>query len=508
MASNISSHESEVETDSVDFNRMSEDKENISDLNRKKTITGKERKAKWRASLSEKKMEEERLKDRERKRLKRSKEKLCPLAVLHRREQDRKRQQKHREKKRGLKTTIVKMGFGSKQAQGKAVKKALQALPGTPKRCSTVIESIVGRLTPSTRKRIFMPSSGHGRPSLSEETRSLVESFYLDDQNSRVMPGKKDVLSIRVSDSGPKEKRRKRNLLDDIDNLHIKYNEAHPDHKVGRTKFFQLRPSWVIPIQEQKQEVCQCIYHENINLICESLIKFARQKKVMLDFKTINSADTIWSSTVCNIYSESCCWRRCEKCGTDDIDKLVEPIKQYSKEELELYQWQTIVVEKKVEGEGQDEEQLDEGGQIDEDYRKKLKLDINENDGESEDQEIDEFEDSLETKEKDEKKKVKRVTKKSPTTITVKNLIEMLKTKLELFSVHNHTNITQLHKFKCMKADLEEGEIIISEDFSENYNLKQQNKIMTAHWSNETLTLVLAKRLNFLGLAQINQRLI
>ena len=61
-------------------------------------------------------MEEERLKDRERKRLKRSKEKLCPLAVLHRREQDRKRQQKHREKKRGLKTTIVKMGFGSKQA--------------------------------------------------------------------------------------------------------------------------------------------------------------------------------------------------------------------------------------------------------------------------------------------------------------------------------------------------------------------------------------------------------
>ena len=42
-------------------------------------------------------MEEERLKDRERKRLKRSKEKLCPLAVLHRREQDRKRQQKYRE---------------------------------------------------------------------------------------------------------------------------------------------------------------------------------------------------------------------------------------------------------------------------------------------------------------------------------------------------------------------------------------------------------------------------
>ena len=42
MASNISSHESEVETDSVDFNRMSEDKENISDLiNRKRQLLAK-----------------------------------------------------------------------------------------------------------------------------------------------------------------------------------------------------------------------------------------------------------------------------------------------------------------------------------------------------------------------------------------------------------------------------------------------------------------------------------
>ena len=112
MASNISSHESEVETDSVDFNRMSEDKENISNLNRKKQLLAKKGNQNGEQVCLKKKMEEERLKDREGKRLKRSKEKLCPLAVLHRREQDRKRQQKHREKKRGLKTTIVKATGG------------------------------------------------------------------------------------------------------------------------------------------------------------------------------------------------------------------------------------------------------------------------------------------------------------------------------------------------------------------------------------------------------------
>ena len=57
----------------------------------------------------------------------------------------------------------------------------------------------------------------------------------------------------------------------------------------------------------------------------------------------------------------------------------------------------------------------------------------------------------------------------------------MLQEQLEPFSVHNHTNIMQLHRFKCTKDELEEGEIIISEDFSENYALKQQNEIMTAH---------------------------
>ena len=68
----------------------------------------------------------------------------------------------------------------------------------------------------------------------------------------------------------------------------------------------------------------------------------------------------------------------------------------------------------------------------------------------------------------------------------------MLQEQLEPFSVHNHTNIMQLHRFKCKKDELEEGEIIISEDFSENYALKQQNEIMTAHWSNESLTLFCA----------------
>ena len=61
----------------------------------------------------------------------------------------------------------------------------------------------------------------------------------------------------------------------------------------------------------------------------------------------------------------------------------------------------------------------------------------------------------------------------------------MLEEKLESFSIHNNINITQLHKFKRMRDKLKEGEIIISEDFNENYELKQQNEIMATHWSSD-----------------------
>ena len=57
------------------------------------------------------------------------------------------------------------------------------------------------------------------------------------------------------------------------------------------------------------------------------------------------------------------------------------------------------------------------------------------------------------------------------------------------FSIHSHTNINQLHNFKQAKKNLKENQLIISENFSENYSLKQQNEIMSAHWSQKELSL-------------------
>ena len=60
------------------------------------------------------------------------------------------------------------------------------------------------------------------------------------------------------------------------------FNEKYLEHKVGRTKFFELRPLWAFPVQKQSQEVCKWIYHKNIDMICETLVNNFRDFKLSL----------------------------------------------------------------------------------------------------------------------------------------------------------------------------------------------------------------------------------
>ena len=85
-----------------------------------------------------------------------------------------------------------------------------------------------------------------------------------------------------------------------------------------------------------------------------------------------------------------------------------------------------------------------------------------------------------------------RSTKKVMKTGSVAEVIIHLQDLLADFSAHNHTNFNQLHNLKQAKKNLKENELIISEDFSENYSFKQQNEIMSAHWNQEELSLFCA----------------
>ena len=69
---------------------------------------------------------------------------------------------------------------------------------------------------------------------------------------------------------------------------------------------------------------------------------------------------------------------------------------------------------------------------------------------------------------------------------------EDLIAQLQPFGRHIYNIRRQYEELKYLKKNLPQGEMIIHEDFAENFQMKHQREIMAAHWSNEMVTLFTA----------------
>lgn len=72
---------------------------------------------------------------------------------------------------------------------------------------------------------------------------------------------------------------------------------------------------------------------------------------------------------------------------------------------------------------------------------------------------------------------------------TLNEVKEDLFKQLTPFSRHVYDSKCQHRELRHLKENLPEGEVIIHEDFSENYSIKQQREIMSAHWASNTVTI-------------------
>ena len=106
---------------------------------------------------------------------------------------------------------------------------------------------------------------------ITDEEVKEIEEFFLRGDISRMCPGGKDCVSVKMLNGG-KEQRQKRLLLLNISEAYELFKqESHS--KAGKSKFASLRPPQVVPKTLRDQEVCMCKYHENIELILEGLQK-------------------------------------------------------------------------------------------------------------------------------------------------------------------------------------------------------------------------------------------
>ena len=102
--------------------------------------------------------------------------------------------------------------------------------------------------------------------SLPQETTDLVIQFYESDDVSRVMPGKKDFVSVRKE--GRRVHVQKRLVLSNLKEVYSEFKSQFPNYKVGFSKFAELRPKHcVLAGASGTHSVCVCTIHQNVKLM-------------------------------------------------------------------------------------------------------------------------------------------------------------------------------------------------------------------------------------------------
>lgn len=113
------------------------------------------------------------------------------------------------------------------------------------------------------------PNSKKGKV-LSDLTIKKVQDFYECDQNSRIMPNKKDTIIIKTN--GENKKLQKRLLLTDIKVLHTQFKEEYPAFPIGLIKFAELRPKNCVSAGASgTHSVCICVVHQNFKMMLDAL---------------------------------------------------------------------------------------------------------------------------------------------------------------------------------------------------------------------------------------------
>jgi hypothetical protein len=166
---------------------------------------------------------------------------------------------------------------------------------------------------------------------ISSTTIDTVVEFYLSEENSRICPGKKDYVSVRIE--GKSVHKQKHLLLSNLNELYVKFKENYPDVKIGRSKFCELRPKWcVIAGASGTHTVCVCSYHQNIKLMIVGA-------NLNIDYKDLLEELT------CDINNYKCMMNECDECG--DVKGLLETLLQSEEIEempdnIEYKQWVTV----------------------------------------------------------------------------------------------------------------------------------------------------------------------
>lgn len=202
--------------------------------------------------------------------------------------------------------------YANNRVLAKAVKKVEIALPKNHQKQIAVIHRLVRKIG-ITKNDLFPKKSDL------TEHEQLAVKFYFNPSIVYTMPGINDTVTIRTENG--KEKLRKHYLTVFIKEAYAMFVQQYGP-VMKRSKFHSLRPKNVFLMKETPQEICKCLYHENMEFL----------------FKSIGSNydGSFWDEMLCDSELKSSCWsNQCDNCKDFSF---VFPNKDLN-ETVKLRQW-------------------------------------------------------------------------------------------------------------------------------------------------------------------------
>ncbi|XP_063233360.1 uncharacterized protein LOC134537058 [Bacillus rossius redtenbacheri] len=231
-----------------------------------------------------------------------------------------------------------------------------------------------------------------------------------------------------VSRNGKQQQ--KRYLNNTLKNLHAKFLQAE-NFRISYSSFCRYKPSWIVPRKVHERDTCLCAKHENMKLLV--------QKLHFLEIIKERNIDDFLKALTCEKTSEECLARRCPLCTNKHIT--------FTEKEFDF----------------------DEQTNVKQWCHKKEKVLSN----------------------KTKQMITIQKTTKEEISCTVGELIQMLENRIVPFMEHILNIKHQLEVMRNLKTHLDDSQLVMHVDFSENYACKYASETQSVHFgaSKEQITL-------------------
>ena len=187
------------------------------------------------------------------------------------------------------------------------MKREMEAAKKETERFRKRLERLSKNRTKSQENAKSTTQGKRGAKKLSVHRKEKVVEFLCRDENSRLLPGKKDTVTK------DKNRQQRRVLINPLKELHTSFNSVMDrSHMLSYRQFVRYCPFYVTQPKASDRNTCACLDHENVRLLSEQL----KQKGQL---KT-SSVSELLSAIICSPDNKDCMYRICTKCCFNDVE--------------------------------------------------------------------------------------------------------------------------------------------------------------------------------------------